>query len=58
MVLNALAGFALLVSLSKGLGFLPFVPRLIDQIPLLTQYTSIHPPMLLPVPAGLTVVAL
>jgi anti-sigma factor RsiW len=58
MVLNALAGVALLIALSKSLGFLPFVPRLIDQIPLLTQYTSIHPATLLPAAAGLTVMAL
>jgi hypothetical protein len=58
MVLNALASVALLIALSKALGLLPFVPRLIDQLPLLTHYTSMHPAMLLPAAAGLTVVAL
>ena len=54
----AVAGVALLVALAKSLSVLPFVPRLIDQIPLLTQDTAMRPAMMLPAAAGLTVVAL
>ena len=57
-VLNAVAGVALLVALAKSLSVLPFVPRLIDQIPLLTQDTAMRPAMMLPAAVGLTVVAL
>ena len=58
MILNGLAGAALLVALSTTFSILPSVSRLIDRIWLLTQDASLRPAIPLLVAAGSTVVAL
>lgn len=58
MILNALAGSALLVAMVTTLRALPFLSRLTARVWPLMQHVAVLPLMTLPVAAGLTFVAL
>jgi anti-sigma factor RsiW len=58
IILNAVAGVAVLIALTTAFSVLPSVSHLIDRMLLLTQYGSVRPAITLSTAAGLTVVAL
>lgn len=58
MILNTLAGVALLVTLLRTLGIASWVSRLAQDMDLLTFYAAIRPIMTVSIAAGLTVITL